>query len=236
MNIKQKLDESYIKNNTIDFVKSDPISIPHNFSKKEDIEISAFLTSILAFGRRNIIINKSNELMNRLSCQPYNSVMNMNYDIVGFKHRTINDEDILYYLQSLKNIYINYGGLQELFDNDIEKSLIDFWKIFFSLPHNKRSERNISNIEVGSAGKRLNMFLRWMVRKDNIDFGIWNHINKSNLFIPLDVHVANMSRILDLLTRKQNDWKSVIEITNHLRIFDKNDPIKYDISLFNLDL
>ena len=135
----------------------------------------------------------------------------------------------------MKNIY-NNGGLEKLFSNNIERSLIDFWKIFFSLEHQKRSERHISNIEKGSAGKRLNLFLRWMVRKDNVDFGIWKSIDSSNLYIPLDVHVGNISRKLGITNRKQNDWKSVVEISNHLRILDPKDPIKYDLSLFNLDL
>jgi len=152
----------------------------------------------------------------------------------GFVHRTINDVDFIFYLTSLKRIYDN-GGLEKLFSNDVEQSLIDFWKIFFDLSHEKRSERHISNIQKGSAGKRLNLFLRWMVRDDNVDFGIWKNIKKSNLFIPLDVHVGNISRELKLTTRNQNDWKSVVEITNHLKVIDSQDPIKYDLSLFSLD-
>ena len=122
------------------------------------------------------------------------------------------------------------------FSNNIENSLINFWKLFFSLDHEKRAERHISNIENGSAGKRLNLFLRWMIRKDNVDFGLWKNIDKSNLYIPLDVHVGNTARKLGLLNRKQNDWKSVIEISNRLKDLDPNDPIKYDLSLFSLDI
>ena len=122
-----------------------------------------------------------------------------------------------------------------MFSNNIEKSLIDFWNIFFSLDHEKRSERHISKIENGSAAKRLNLFLRWMVRKDNVDFGIWKDIDPSNLYIPLDVHVGNISRELGIISRKQNDWKSVVEITSHLKKLNSEDPIKYDLSLFSLD-
>lgn len=234
--IKDKLELTYLQNNTTEFIKNDPVQIPHKFTKKEDIEISAFLTSILAFGKREIIIKKCEDFLKRMNNQPYNYLMNGDYSsMVGFKHRTINDIDFIYYLKSLKNIYQN-GGLERLFNNSIEKSLIDFWQIFFDLSHEKRSERHISNIKKGSAGKRLNLFLRWMVRHDNIDFGIWKHIDKSNLFIPLDVHVGNISRELGFIDRKQNDWKSVVEITNHLKEINNEDPIKYDISLFSLDL
>jgi len=235
MNLKDKLEQAYELNNTIDFIKKDPIQIPHKFSKKEDIEISGFLTSILAFGKREIIINKANDFLQRMDNQPYKYLMNGNYsNMNGFVHRTINSVDFIFYLESLKEIYEN-GGLEKLFSNDIEKSLIQFWKVFFSLEHEKRSERHISNIEKGSAGKRLNFFLRWMVRKDNIDFGIWKNIDTKNLFIPLDVHVGNIARELNIITRKQNDWKSVVEITNRLKKLDPKDPIKYDIALFSLD-
>ena len=236
MNLKDKLEEAYHLNNSIEFVKKDPIQIPHKFSKKEDIEISGFLTSILAFGKREIIINKANDLMQRMDNQPYKYIMNGDFsNMKGFVHRTINDIDIIYYLNSLKEIYKN-GGLEKLFSDDIEASLIHFWTVFFGLEHEKRSERHISNIANKSAGKRLNLFLRWMVRKDNVDFGIWKNLGSENLYIPLDVHVGNISRELKLITRKQNDWKSVVEITNHLRQLDPKDPIKYDLSLFSLDL
>ena len=159
MTLHQLLEEKYNQYNNPSFIESDPISIPHRFTKKEDIEISAFLTSILAFGKREIIINKANNFMQRMDNQPFNYVMNDDYSSMkGFVHRTINDIDIIYYLNSLKEIYKN-GGLEKLFSNNIEKSLIDFWNIFFSLDHEKRSERHISKIENGSAAKRLNLFL-----------------------------------------------------------------------------
>lgn len=233
--MKIKLDEAYFFNNNIEFIKKDPIQIPHKFIKKEDIEISAFLTSILAFGKREIIIKKSNDFLQRMNNQPFEYVMKGDFsNMKGFVHRTINDIDMIYYLTSLREIYKN-GGLEKLFSNNIEKSLIDFWNIFFSLDHEKRSERHISKIENGSAAKRLNLFLRWMVRKDNVDFGIWKDIDPSNLYIPLDVHVGNISRELGIISRKQNDWKSVVEITSHLKKLNSEDPIKYDLSLFSLD-
>jgi uncharacterized protein (TIGR02757 family) len=236
MNLKDKLEQAYELNNTSDFIKKDPIQIPHKFSNKEDIEISGFLTSILSFGKREIIINKANDFLQRMDNQPYKYLMNGDYSSInGFVHRTINSVDFIYYLESLKEIYKN-GGLEKLFSDDIEKSLIQFWKVFFSLEHEKRSERHISNIEKKSAAKRLNFFLRWMVRKDNIDLGIWKNINKSSLYIPLDVHVGNIARELNIINRKQNDWKSVVEISNFLKTLDSKDPIKYDIALFSLDL
>jgi uncharacterized protein (TIGR02757 family) len=234
--LKNKLDEDYNLNNSVEFIEKDPIQISHKFTNKEDIEISGFLTSTLAFGKRQIIINKANNLMKRMNNQPFEYLMNGDYsNMKGFVHRTINDVDIIYYLTSLNNIYKN-GGLEKLFSNNVEKSLIEFWKVFFDLKHEKRSERHISNIKNGSAGKRLNLFLRWMVRKDNVDFGIWKNINPANLYIPLDVHVGNISRELGMITKKQNDWKSVVEITSHLRLLDSEDPIKYDLALFSLDL
>lgn len=236
MNLKNILEEAYKQNNNIEFILKDPIQIPHKFSKKEDIEISAFLTSILAFGRRDIIIKKSNEFIKRMNYEPFKYLINNDYsNMKGFVHRTIKDEDFIYYLKSLRYIY-NNGGLESYFSNNIETSLINFWKLFFSSEHEKRAERHISNIENGSAGKRLNLFLRWMIRKDNVDFGLWKNIDKSNLYIPLDVHVGNTARKLGLLNRKQNDWKSVIEISNRLKDLDPNDPIKYDLSLFSLDI
>jgi len=234
--IKEQLEESYKINNNKLFIENDPISIPHRFECFYDIEISAFLTSIISFGRRDIIINKSNSLMELMNNEPHNYILYGDFNnLKGFKHRTIKDIDMIYYMKSLRYIYLNYSGLETFFTNDIKNSLIRFWKIFFSLEHEQRSEKHLSNVENNSAAKRLNMFLRWMVRDDNVDFGLWKNIDKSNLYIPLDVHVGNMSREFGLLTRNQNDWKSVIELTNNLKKMDSQDPIKYDLALFMLD-
>lgn len=233
--LKEVLDYYYQRNNNSNFILNDPISIPHQFSKKEDIEISAFLTSILSYGKREIIINKAKELMYLMGDEPYKYIQRGDFDnITRFKHRTIQTEDIKYYLTALNKIY-DSGGLENLFKSDVKNSLIDFWKIFFSFEHEKRCEKHLSNIEKGSAAKRMNMFLRWMVREDNVDFGIWKEINPSNLYIPLDVHVGNAARKYELLNRNLNDWKSVEELTRKLREFDSNDPIKYDLALFSLD-
>jgi len=235
-NIKEKLEYNYIINNNKSFIENYPISIPHKFKNFYDIEISAFLTSIISFGRRDIIFNKCDQLMKLMNNKPYGYVMNGDFgNLKGFKHRTIKDTDMMYYMRSLRYIYSNYGGLEIFFTNDIRNSLIRFWKIFFSLEHEQRCEKHISNVEKNSAAKRLNMFLRWMVRDDEIDFGLWKNIDKSKLYIPLDAHVGNVSRELGLLTRTQNDWKSVVELTNNLKKMDSQDPIKYDIALFTLD-
>lgn len=235
--LKDKLEENYSNNNNISFIKNDPISIPHKFDNLYDIEISAFLTSILSFGRRETIINKGVELMNLMNNDPYYYILNGDFkNIKGFKHRTIKDVDMIYYMKALRYIYMNYQGLEIFFTNDIKNSLIRFWKIFFSLEHEQRSEKHLSNVQNNSAAKRLNMFLRWMIREDNVDFGLWKNVDKANLYIPLDVHVGNMSREFGLLTRNQNDWKSVVELTNNLRKFDSKDPIKYDLALFMLGI
>lgn len=236
-NIKHILDNEFEKLDENLFIKNDPIQIPYKFDKKEDIELSAFLTSILSFGKREIIIKKANELMNLMDNQPYNFLMKNNdfSKFSNFKHRTINGEDISYYLSTLKEIYEKYGGLEELFDNNIKNSLINFWQIFFQFPHDKRSEKHISNVNKNSAAKRLNMFLRWMVRNNKVDFGLWKNIKKENLYIPLDVHIANISRKYQIITRKSNDWKAVEQITKFLNKLNNKDPIKYDLVLFNLD-
>lgn len=221
-----------------EFISKDPIQIPYRYTKKEDIEISSFLVSILAFGGRETIIKKSALLMEMMENSPYDFLLNNN-DFNKFKdfvHRTINGTDIQYYLKSLKNIYENHGGLEKQFNNDIKQSLIDFWELFFILPHEKRSERHISNVANKSAAKRLNMFLRWMVRDNKVDFGLWKNIDTKNLYIPLDVHVANSVRNLGIIKRKSNDWKTVELITEYLKTLDSNDPVKYDFVLFNLDL
>lgn len=234
MNLNELFDEL----NEKDFISKDPIQIPYKYNKKEDIEISSFLVSILSFGRRNIIIKKSNLLMDMMENQPFNFIKENNdfSKFNSFVHRTINGTDIQYFLKSLKNIYEKYNGLESLFNNDIKKSLINFHDIFFELSHEKRTQKHIPNISKKSAAKRLNMFLRWMVRSNKVDFGLWHNINPKNLFIPLDIHVANSARKLNIIQRKSNDWKSVEEITNYLKNWNSEDPIKYDLVLFNLDI
>lgn len=243
--IKDFLEEKYYEYSTKKFIENDPIQIPYIFSKKEDIEISAFLTSTIAWGKREIIIRNAKKMMNVLDFSPYNFVLNCTEKdlnkVKNFVHRTFNDYDFSFFIESLKNIYKNFGGLENIFlknkgNKDLKESIIKLNEIFFSLSHEKRVERHLSNPQKGSASKKINMFLRWMVRKDDVDFGLWKDIPTSILSIPLDIHVGNVSRKLGFLTRKQNDWKSVEEINKNLRLLDPYDPVKYDFSLFCLGI
>lgn len=240
------LEIKYKKYNQISFIETDPISIPHQFSKKEDIEIAGFLTSIIAWGQRTTIINNANRLMNLMEGSPYEFIINANekdfLKFENFVHRTFNGIDCVYFLKSLQNIYQNHEGLDSVFSNlysknqSIKETISQFNKVFFKLPHNSRTEKHLANPNNGSAAKRLNMFLRWMIRKDKagVDFGIWNQIPASALYCPLDIHSGNVARALGLLNRNQNDWNAVEELTGNLKIFDSNDPVKYDFALFGL--
>jgi uncharacterized protein (TIGR02757 family) len=246
--LKEILEDNYKKFNRPEFIENDPISIPHKFKVKEDIEISAFLTCIIAWGLRKTIIKNADNLMNLMDNKPFDFIINFKEKDLGkfknFKHRTFNNIDCNYFLNSLKNIYKNHYGLHEVFYSKykenmrIDEAIIYFRKIFFELPHFKRTEKHLGNIETNSAVKKINMFLRWMVRKDNcgVDFGIWDNISPSHLFLPLDVHSARISRQTGLLKRENNDWKAVIEVTEKLKKFDPDDPVKYDFALFGVDL
>jgi uncharacterized protein (TIGR02757 family) len=243
------LEEKHERYNRPDFIESDPISIPCQFSKKGDIEIAGFLAATIAWGKRPTIIKNANELMKQMDFAPHDFILNhTKRDLIqfkNFKHRTFNGIDCIFFIKSLQNIYKKHKSLEETFaplsqrrgaGGEAKSAIINFRKIFFSIPHPHRTGKHISNPEANSASKRINMFLRWMVRKDKrgVDFGIWNNINMSQLMCPLDVHSGNTARKLGLLDRKQNDWKSVEELTSRLRIFDKNDPAKYDFALFGL--
>ncbi|MCK4663911.1 MAG: TIGR02757 family protein [Bacteroidales bacterium] len=244
--IKDFLDEKYQKYNCPEYIDTDPIQIPHLFSKQENIEISAFLTATIAWGQRKTIINNSKHLINFMDNNPYDFIINAkNKDFKrfgNFKHRTFNGEDCIYFLFSLQNIYKKYGGLKKIFEdnviktNNVKNAIIFFRKIFFELPYPQRTQKHIADITKNSSAKRINMFLRWMVRKDDfgVDFGIWNKIPSSLLFIPLDVHCGRIARKLNLLSRKQNDWKAVEELTDVLKQLDIKDPVKYDFALFGL--
>lgn len=245
--IKPQLDKFADKYNTLEFIPSDPIQVPHRFSRKEDIEISAFLTATIAWGQRKSIINNANRLMQMMDNAPYEFITEGSEDsdwlpVRQFVHRTFNGEDCLFFLRSLKNIYQNHGGLEAAFCNAYNDSqtiygaLSEFYKIFFSIPYLERTTKHISNVAKNSSAKRLNMFLRWMVRCDDndVDFGLWKNIPASALMLPLDVHTGNVARALGLLSRQQNDWKAVEEITSVLRMFDSVDPIKYDFALFGI--
>jgi len=238
------LESKYREFHRIDFVTNDPIKIPHQFKKKEDIEISAFITAILAWGLRKTIINKASQLMDIMDHAPHDFVLHhTKRDLkkcMQFKHRTFNADDLLYFIPALKNLYLNHGGLEGAFYQQTKLTMAErisrFKHLFFELDHLKRSEKHLANPQKGSTAKRINMFLRWMVRTNegNVDFGLWTKINANELMLPLDVHTARVSRNLGLLKRKQNDWHAVEEVSNRLKEFDANDPIKYDFALFGL--
>jgi uncharacterized protein (TIGR02757 family) len=244
--IKQLLDNRILKYNRFDFIDTDPVQIPHLFTRKEDIEIAGFLTATISWGQRKSIINNANRLMELMDKSPYQFLIEAdNADwkrVERFIHRTFNGNDCLFFLTSLKNIYLHHTGLENVFltgyqfDNSIFSSLIYFREVFLSIPHEKHPTKHISDVSANSAAKRLNMFLRWMIRDDEngVDFGLWKNIPASALMLPLDVHTGNVARGLGILDRKQNDWKAVEEITAVLRTFDASDPIKYDYALFGI--
>jgi uncharacterized protein (TIGR02757 family) len=245
--VKELLDEKYFQFNNSSFIETDPISIPHQFSKKEDIEIAALLVATIAWGQRISIINNGNKLVRLMNNEPHDFIMNFSKRdetrFENFVHRTFNSTDCVFFLKSLKNIYTKHKGLEYAFsgklsndEQDVKNAITNFRELFLSVPHSSRSDKHVSNPSAKSSAKRLCMFLRWMVRKDKygVDFGIWKLINTSQLCLPLDVHTGNVSRKLGLLMRTQNDWQAVEEITSVLREFDKKDPIKYDFSLFGL--
>ncbi len=240
--LKAFLELKYEKFNNPGFIENDPIQIPHCFSAKEDIEISGFITATIAWGMRKSIIKSAAKILNLMEMAPYDFVMNFeDNDLKRFKgvgHRTFMDADLMFFLNSLKNIYKNHGGLEQVFNasNSFYDGMCNLHSLFFSIKHLHRTRKHLANVAGGAAGKRLCMFLRWMVRRDNrgVDFGIWKNISASELFIPLDIHTGNISRKLGLLQRKQNDLKAVLELTEVLRLFDAEDPVKYDFALFGV--
>lgn len=246
VDMKSFLDARVQQYNNVEFIHSDPVQIPHRFSRKEDIEIAAFLTAMISWGQRKSIINNANRLMRLMDNSPYDFLMEADAadwkTVSGFVHRTFNGNDCLFFLESLRNIYRHHHGLETVFTNgynngeNIQSALQHFREVFLSTPHEVRVRKHVSDVSANSSAKRLNMFLRWMVRNDNneVDFGLWKNIPASALMLPLDVHTGNVARGLGLLTRKQNDWKAVEEITAALRVFDAHDPIKYDYALFGI--
>ncbi len=242
--LKELLDRLAEKYNTPAFIPEDPISIPHRFTKKEDIEISGFLASVIAWGNRSSILKSASKMMEMMDNDPYHFVCNARdkdlKPLSGFVHRTFNGSDMLFFVESLKNIYKNHNGLHRVFSEgysrkeSITGTLEYFRKIFLEADHEKRSEKHIPDISKKTAAKKINMYLRWMVRhdKNGVDFGLWRDIPMSSLLIPLDVHSAATARKLGLLKRKQNDLSSVIELTDNLRKFRPEDPVYYDYALF----
>lgn len=239
------LDEKVDLYNNPNFIESDPIQIPHSFSLKEDIEIAGFLAATIAWGNRKMIINNAKKMMDLMGNSPYDFIMNhQEHDLERlehFVHRTFNATDFVTFVKSLQRIYTYHGGLEAVFaqnqePHSMQKSISEFKKIFFEIEHLNRTQKHISDPLNNSAAKRINMFLRWMIRNDNrgVDFGIWKTIPTSILSCPLDVHSGNVARKLGLLTRKQNDGKALAELDTQLRLLDANDPVKYDFALFGL--
>jgi len=227
------------------FIETDPVQIPHLFSKKKDIEISGFLTSTISWGNRKSILNNAHKLMDLLGNSPYDFVMNHNdidiENLQGFVHRTFNSIDLAYFIKALRALYLKYDdmeGFYTQFNNEstLQNAIHHFKQEFFSIPHPDRTQKHISDPHKNSAAKRINMFLRWMVRdpKAGVDLGIWNSLSPAQLSCPLDVHSGNVARKLGLLKRKQNDGKALIELDKKLRSFDPIDPVKYDYALFGL--
>ena len=248
--IKKILDQKVKQYNQKSFIEKDPICIPHLFQKQQDIEIAAFFAAIFAWGNRTTIINKSKELMQKMDNAPH--VFCLTHQpkdlkrLFGFKHRTFNDTDLLYCITFLKTHYQNNDSLETAFFKDyqtgkriknIEEALQNFQSYFMSMEDApQRTRKHISSPAAGSTSKRLNMFLRWMIRKDHtgVDFGIWKSIAPSELIIPIDVHVARIARTLGILNRPQTDWQAALELTEYCRTLDSKDPVKYDFALFSL--
>ncbi|RFN58341.1 TIGR02757 family protein [Marixanthomonas ophiurae] len=244
--LKRFLDEKAAYYNQPLFIKSDPIQIPHQFSKKEDIEIAGFLVATIAWGNRKSIINNGKKLMQLMGNSPHDYVLNFSEEkhseyLSGFVHRTFNSDDLVYFIKALQHIYKEQNGLEAVFstyseEDTLQPAIHHFKKVFFNLPHLKRTEKHVSDPLKNSAAKRINMFLRWMVRNDSmgVDFGIWKSLSPSQLSCPLDVHSGRVARSLSLLKRKQNDAKALKELDIALRKLDPEDPVKYDFSLFGL--
>ena len=250
-NLKEFLDSKVEEYNQPNFIPNDPICIPHLFPKKQDIEIMGFIASILAWGQRKTIINKCKELIERMGGTPYDFIMNHKEDdlkaLLGFKHRTFNDTDLLYFVEFFRCHYSRFDSLEDAFligqenvkptEISIEKSLNEFKLYFFSLPDFPlRTKKHVSSPAQKSTCKRLNMFLRWMVRVDNkgVDFGIWNRIEPSQLICPCDVHVERVARKFHLITLEKLQWKAAVELSENLSQLDESDPVKYDFALFGL--
>lgn len=243
--LKAFLDAKTLQYQRPDFLSSDPIQIPHRFQDQSDIEIAAFLTATIAWGNRLSIIRSANKMMEIMDEAPYDFVTSASEEELNksaqFVHRTFNGIDFTTFVKGLRHLYKNYGGMEPLFTqyaigDDLQEAITKVRSHFFEIPHLKRSEKHFSDPGRGSAAKRLNMFLRWMVRPSDsgVDFGLWNQISPAQLSCPLDVHSGKVARALGLLTRKQNDSRAVQELDSALRALDPEDPVKYDFALFGL--
>lgn len=243
--LKDFLDQKASQYNTPEFIDSDPVQIPHMFTRREDIEIAGFLAATIAWGNRKMIIRNAKLMMELMDNSPFDFVIShSDADLerfTGFVHRTFNAVDLSTFIKALQNIYMTHGGLEAVFakytqQDSLQPAIHQFKKIFFDVPHLPRTQKHLGDPARGSSAKRINMFLRWMVRRDHcgVDFGLWSTIAPSALSCPLDVHSGNVARKLGLLTRKQNDAKALAELDQQLRLLDPDDPVKYDFALFGL--
>ncbi|MBW7846691.1 MAG: TIGR02757 family protein [Bacteroidales bacterium] len=237
------LEEAYRRHNVPDFIPNDPVSIPHLFSKKEDIEIAGFIAALFAWGQRKTIIRKSKQLLSMMDNAPHDFLISAgekDFEIfLEFRHRTFNGIDCVTLLQSLQHIYKQRGGLEKVATSGFARGgayqgIETMAAALLEFPHLKRFQKHIAHPSAGSAAKRINMFLRWMVRRDEagVDFGLWKDISPARLVCPLDLHSGKVARKLGLLQRPQNDWKAAVELTEALKTFDPDDPVKYDFALF----
>jgi uncharacterized protein (TIGR02757 family) len=248
MDIQQFLEEKYRQYNTLDFIGPDPIAIPHLFSKRQDIEIAGFLAATLAWGQRKTILQKCRQLLEMMDMAPHDFMLHHQESdlkpFVSFKHRTFNDIDTLYFIEFFSWYFKRHETLEQAFTigyttevSIMEALLTNFHRLFFSLEDAPaRTRKHVATPARKAACKRINMFLRWMVRKDasGVDFGIWNIIQPYQLICPCDLHVDRVGRKLGLIQRKQTDWQTALELTEKLRLFDPHDPVKYDFALFGL--
>lgn len=249
MDLKRFLDGKVAEFNRLSFIEEDPISIPHRFSLKQDQEIAGFFAAIFAWGNRKVIIKKAAELMERMDNAPYQFCQSHTdrdlKKLLDFKHRTFNDTDLLYFVAFLHQHYRQFDSLEQAFlmqlpqdaPFSMKTSLTHFYHYFFSLPDLPyRTRKHIATPEKNATCKRLNMYLRWMVRRDRqgVDLGLWKKIRMADLICPVDLHVAKVARKLNLLDRKQTDWRAAVELTEQLKALDPKDPAKYDFALFGL--
>jgi len=244
--LKELLDYKVEQYNQINFIEKDPISIPHQVTGIKNIESIALIVATIAWGNRNAIIKSGNKLLDIMGYEPYWFIMNAtqkNLQELHFVHRTFNTDDLRQFILSLRQIYKQHDSLEDAFikgvsEKNMKSYLLNFRHNFITQNFNLKTEKHISNPEKNSACKRLNMFLRWMVRKDlkGVDFGLWNQLKMSELYMPLDVHSGRIARELGLLMRKQDDWKALEELMTPLRQFDPHDPVKYDYALFGIGI
>lgn len=246
--LKELLEELWLRYDNPDFIEPDPISVPHSFSEQRDCEVAGFLAATIAWGNRKAIVKSAHRMMDYLDRRPYDFIVGATEremePLRSYVHRTFSGEDLICFVEALRRICLSYGSLGEWFEGawertgDMRMVLAEFRREFFDFPHPQRSEKHLSSIEKGAACKRLNMYLRWMVRPDvhGVDFGFWRRIPASALYLPLDVHSGNIARELGILTRRQNDWKAVEEVMTHLRDADPTDPVKYDFALFGVGI